>query len=114
MIEKNILHTSAAQACSLLKCLANPHRLMMICHLLEGRKSVGELAELVGIGQSNMSQHLTQLRLHGIVTTEREAQTIYYSITSEPARQVLNVLYEQFCSDKSRKGPRRGQGKKSC
>jgi len=110
MIDKGSLFASATQACNLLKCLANPHRLMVICHLMEGRKSVGELAELVGIGQSNASQHLRQLRLHGILTTEREAQTIYYSITSEPARQVLSVLYDQFCSGKDKKS----KGKRSC
>lgn len=109
MIDKDTLFSSAQQACNLLKCLANPHRLMVICHLMDGRKSVGELADLVGIGQSNASQHLGQLRLHGILTTEREAQTIYYSIQSEPARQVLHVLYDQFCSDKPK-----SKGKRSC
>jgi len=96
----DLLH-SAEQACQLLKCLANPHRLMLICHLLEGRKSVGELVELVGTGQSNMSQHLGQLRLSGIVTTEREAQTIYYSVASTPAREIIKVLYQQFCAGKT-------------
>ncbi len=105
-IEKSLLYASASQACSLLKCLANPHRLMLICHLMEGRKSVGDLAELVGISQSNMSQHLTQLRLNGLVTSEREAQTIYYSIASEPAREIITVLYQQFCSDKPKKPPK--------
>lgn len=106
MIDKNALFASATQACNLLKCLASPHRLLVVCHLMEGRKSAGELADLVGIGASNASQHLAQLRAHGIVTTEREAQTIYYSIASEPARQVLQVLYEQFCDDT-------GKGKRS-
>lgn len=101
---------SATQACNLLKCLANPHRLMVICHLMDGRKSVGELTELIGISQSNASQHLGQLRLRGIVTTERVAQTIYYSIASEPAKQVLQVLYEQYCAE----GPNGRKGKRSC
>lgn len=110
MIDKSPLFASASQACNLLKCMANTHRLMLICHLMDGRKSVGELAEAVGLGQSNASQHLSQLRLHGLVTTEREAQTIYYSIASEPARQVIQVLYDQFCSDKTKAS----KGKRSC
>lgn len=110
MIDKGALFLSATQACNLLKCLANPHRLMLVCHLMDGRKSVSELADLLEIGQSNASQHLGRLRLHGILKTEREAQTIYYSIASEPARQVLHVLYDQFCSDK----PRKSKGKRSC
>lgn len=110
MIDKDSLFDSAQQACNLLKCLANPHRLMIICHLMDGRKSAGELADLVGIGQSNASQHLGQLRLHGILTTTREAQTIYYSIKSEAAQQVLQVLYSHFCSDDSKSG----KGKRKC
>ncbi len=98
MIEKKLLYASATQACSLLKNLSNPHRLMLICHLMEGRKSVGELAELVGVSHSNMSQHLSHLRHGGVVTSEREAQTIYYSIASDQAQELIRVLYNQFCA----------------
>ncbi len=80
---------------------------MLICHLMDKQRSVGELADLVGLSQSNASQHLTQLRLHGLVLTERVAQTVYYSIASEPARQVLQVLHDQFCSHPN-------QGKSPC
>lgn len=113
MIDKDTLYSSAAQACDLLKCLANPHRLMVVCHLMDGRKSVGELAELVGIGQSNASRHLSQLRLHGILATEREAQTIYYRIHSKAAQEVLGVLYSHFCSV-SDHGQQKQEGKRSC
>ena len=110
MDDKSALFASANEASNLLKCLANPHRLMVVCHLMDGAKSAGELAELVGIGQSNASQHLGQLRAHGLVTTQREAQTIYYSIASAPARQVLEVLYQHFCSTI----PKGRRGKTSC
>ena len=100
MMDKNALYHTASEACNLLKCLANPHRLMLVCHLLEGRKSVNELVALVGISQSNMSQHLAQLRLNGVVAAEREAQTIYYSVANPAARAVLDVLYQNFCAEK--------------
>lgn len=98
--DKDNLLISASQASDLLKCMANPHRLLLICHLMDGAKPVGQLAELVGIGQSNMSQHLSQLRLNGVVRADRQAQSIYYSLASEAARELVAVLHSQFCSVK--------------
>lgn len=88
---------NAKAASGLLKCLAHPARLLLVCQLLEGRKSVGELAELLGLRQSSMSQQLTQLRLCGVVAPMREGQTVYYSLTSPAAQAVVATLYEQFC-----------------
>jgi DNA-binding transcriptional ArsR family regulator len=88
---------AAGQASGLLKALANRHRLMIVCRLIEGERSVGELAELLGLRQSTISQHLSLLRKDGVVADRRDGQTIWYSIASEPARQVVEVLYGAFC-----------------
>lgn len=96
-IEKSLLQENATHACDLLKCLAHPHRLMLICQLMDGPKSVGELAELVDIRQSTTSQHLSQLRLCDIVNTRRAAQTVYYELASPAARALITVLHNQFC-----------------
>lgn len=102
-IEKSLLQENADHACGLLKCLAHPHRLMLICQLMDGPKSVGELAELVDIRQSTTSQHLSQLRLCDIVSSRREAQTVYYELASPAARALITVLHNQFCTAASPK-----------
>ncbi|MGB0626405.1 MAG: ArsR/SmtB family transcription factor [Alphaproteobacteria bacterium] len=89
----------AGQASRLLKSLANERRLLIMCYLSEGEKSVGELEPLVGLSQSALSQHLARLRREHLVTTRREAQTIFYSISSEEARTVLGTLYELYCAE---------------
>lgn len=88
---------AAGRASELLKSLANRHRLLIVCQLIEGERSVGELADFLGIRDSTVSQHLALLRKDGIVTARREAQTIWYSISSSPARQVLKTLYRVYC-----------------
>jgi DNA-binding transcriptional ArsR family regulator len=86
-----------AEAAGFLKALANDQRLLVLCSLLGGRLSVGEINERVHLSQSALSQHLSVLREAGLVTTEREAQTIYYALTPGPAVQVMEVLYSAFC-----------------
>tara|TARA_A100001037_G_C15032313_1_gene581566 strand:+ start:605 stop:928 length:324 start_codon:yes stop_codon:yes gene_type:complete len=93
------LQEQAAQASRLLKSLANERRLLILCHLSQGEKSVGELEPLVGLSQSALSQHLARLRRERLVTTRREAQTIFYSIFSDEARAVLATLYELYCAE---------------
>lgn len=88
---------AAEQASELLKSLANRHRLLIVCQLIEGERSVGELTQFVGIRDSTMSQHLALLRKDGIVKARREGQAVFYSIASAPARQVLEALYQNFC-----------------
>ncbi|MDJ0656220.1 MAG: metalloregulator ArsR/SmtB family transcription factor [Xanthomonadales bacterium] len=88
---------SAERACELMKILSHPDRLMILCQLKEGEKSVGELAELVGIAQSPLSQHLARMRHQGVVTTRREAQTIFYSISGDEAEEVIALLYRLYC-----------------
>lgn len=91
------MHEAVDQASELLKSLANRHRLLIVCQLIDGERSVGELAEFLGIRDSTVSQHLALLRRDGVVSARREAQTIWYSISSTPARQVLETLYHTYC-----------------
>ncbi len=88
---------NARKASALLKALANERRLLILCHLANGEKSVGELERLVGLSQSALSQHLARLRRDKIVTTRRAAQTIYYSLTGREASAVMKTLYNLFC-----------------
>lgn len=92
------LQASARQACTLLKSIGNEHRLMILCELVGGEKSVGELVRQVGLSQSALSQHLARLRRDNLVRTRREAQTIYYSLASDEALAVLDQLYTLYCS----------------
>ena len=96
----DIMERAADQASELLKALANRHRLLIICQLIDGERSVGELAEFLNLRDSTVSQHLALLRKDGLVSARREAQTIFYSIASEPAREVLKTLYQSFCAPK--------------
>lgn len=92
----------AAEVSSLLKTLAHPGRLMLVCTLVEGEFSVGELEEKLDIHQPHLSQHLTWLREAGIVATRREGKQIFYSLTEEKAAQLVNALYAIFCSEDGR------------
>lgn len=96
-----VMERAADQASELLKALANRHRLLIICQLIDGERSVGELAEFLNLRNSTVSQHLALLRKDGLVSARREAQTIFYSIASEPAREVLKTLYQAFCAPRS-------------
>jgi ArsR family transcriptional regulator len=88
---------SAANAARLLRALANEKRLMILCQLTEGERSVGELQPLLGLSQSALSQHLAVLREEGVVATRRDAQTIWYRIHDPAAMQVVATLAEIFC-----------------
>jgi|SRR6516162_36399 len=87
----------ALKAAELLKALANGQRLMILCHLLQGPLSVSQLNERVPLSQSALSQHLAVLRESGIVRTERESQTIWYSLPAGVARRLIAVLHGEFC-----------------
>lgn len=90
---------SAATAARLLRALANERRLMIMCQLSGGERSVGELLPLIGISQSALSQHLAVLRSDGLVATRREGLSICYSISNHAAAQVMMTLAAIFCSD---------------
>ena len=87
----------AKAATRFLKTLANQHRLMILCHLVEGEHAVGELEEQLGIQQAHLSQQLARLRREGLVRTRRESRTIYYRLGSDEARDMIGVLYRLFC-----------------
>jgi DNA-binding transcriptional ArsR family regulator len=90
---------SAADAASdLLKALASRHRLLILCQLIEGERSVGELAAFLGIRDSTVSQHLAILRRDDLVDARRDGQTIWYSISSAPARELIQALYRCYCA----------------
>ncbi len=91
------MQAAADQASEFLKALANRHRLMILCQLIDGERSVGDLAVALGIRDSTASQHLALLRKDGLVNARRDGQTIWYSIASEPARTILVTLYQSFC-----------------
>jgi len=95
------LHAAADEASDLLKALSNRHRLLIICQLIEKERSVGELAALLKIRDSTLSQHLALLRKDGLVTARRDGQTIWYAIGSAPAREVIHTLYRMYCAPMS-------------
>ncbi len=103
-MELEEMQANAESASQLLKALANPNRLMLLCHLVQGEYSVGELEARIGLSQSALSQHLSRLRRDGIVQCRREAQNIYYSLKGEQARQLLQALYGIFCGGDRRPG----------
>lgn len=90
---------NAMEVSRLLKLLANPNRLMVLCHLIKGECTVGELERRIGLSQSALSQHLTKLREEQIVVSRREAQSMYYSVQDEKTQRLLSVLYELYCKD---------------
>lgn len=92
------MKASADDACALLKGLANPHRLMIVCSLIDGERSVKALARLLGIRETLASQHLGLLRRDGVVAARRDGQTIFYSLRSGSARAVVETLSNQFCA----------------
>ena len=91
------MQEAASEASALMKTLGHTGRLMILCQLAAGEKSVGELEQLLAIPQSPLSQHLARLRKENLVKTRREAQTIYYSLTPNEAGKVVEFLYELYC-----------------
>ena len=89
---------SASQAAAYLKTLAHEGRLMILCHLGAGEKSVGELENLLEIRQAAVSQMLARLRDEGLVATRRDGKTIYYSLSDTNTEQVIGLLYSLFCN----------------
>ncbi len=101
------LKANSAEAEDLLKALANSHRLMILCELKDGERSVSSLESVVPLTQSALSQHLARLREGGIVATRREAQTIYYSLADERVERLIELLHELFCAPAKSKPKRR-------
>ena len=97
-IEPDAMQGAADQASELLKSLANRHRLLILCQLVDGERSVGDLAAFLKARDSTVSQHLALLRKDGLVATRREGQTIRYAIASRPAEQILAALAAIYCA----------------
>ena len=95
-MQANAMFAAADEASGLLKALANRHRLIIICQLIEKERSVGELAALLKIRHSTVSQHLALLRKDGLVTARRDGQTIWYSIGSPQARALVRAVYRRL------------------
>ena len=91
------LRRSARRAAPLLKAMSNPSRLVILCQLAEGERSVGELEEGVGLSQSGISQHLAILRREHVVVTRREKQTVFYSLASADVMALMHTLHKVFC-----------------
>ena len=87
----------AADAAGLMKALGNESRLMILCVLAEGERSVSDLNTIVPLSQSALSQQLARLRQQGLVKTRRESQTIYYSLEPGPADRVITLLHDIYC-----------------
>ena len=92
------LQEIASEASDFLKQLANEQRLMILCHLADGEKSVSELQGLLGLQQSSLSQHLAKLRNQNIIEARRSAQTMLYSIADPNALQVIQLLHKIYCT----------------
>ena len=97
MIDLASMHDAAADAARLMKALANPDRLLLLCQLSQSEMSVGELEAALGIMQPTLSQQLGVLRAEALVDTRRDGKHIYYRVKSPQALAVLQVLYAQFC-----------------
>ena len=89
---------SACDASALLKAISHEGRLMILCALVTGEKSVTELEELLHARQAAVSQQLARLRMEGLVTPRREGKAIYYSLADDRPRRILEVMYEMFCT----------------
>jgi ArsR family transcriptional regulator, virulence genes transcriptional regulator len=92
------MHETAAEVAELMKVLANPKRLLILCQLVEGERSVGELARLLDMREQAMSQQLALLRKDGLVTTRREGQTIHYALARGDIARLLDFLYRTYCA----------------
>ena len=98
------MRTAAGEATKLLRSIGSPHRLMILCLLMDGEKTVTEISDAIGTRQSLTSQHLTHLRFHGLVQAERRGHFAYYSLKHEAAREIVATLYRHYCSPEASGG----------
>lgn len=97
----DLLKSSAGDATRFLKAIANRNRLLILCHLIDGEKSVGELERVIGLRQPTLSQQLARLRVGHLVRTRRDSKSVYYSIADADIGSVLTVLYSKFCAPRA-------------
>jgi DNA-binding transcriptional ArsR family regulator len=110
-VDPTVMQNAADDASELLKSLANRHRLLILCRLIEGEHSVGQLAAALDLRDSTVSQHLALLRKDGLVAARRDGQTMWYGIVSQPARRIVETLYDLFCAPASLCGPTEDAGR---
>lgn len=91
------MQARAEEAADMLKALSNPQRLRVMCLLIDGEKTVGELNARIDLSQSALSQHLAVLRDSGLVQTRREAQSVFYSVVAGPVHQIIETLHDIYC-----------------
>ena len=92
--------TNAMEASNFLKAISHEGRLMILCHLASGEKSVTELEDLLSARQAAVSQQLSRLRLEGLVSPRRDGKTIYYRLTDDRPKKIMEVVYDLFCREK--------------
>lgn len=97
--EMDRIADKATEAANFLKALSHEGRMMILCHLVTGEKSVTELEELLSARQAAVSQQLSRLRLEGLVVPRRDGKAIYYSLADDRPRRTLELVYEMFCGD---------------
>ena len=93
------LHDKAAHVCELLKVMSNEWRLIILCQLSEGDKTVGELQDMLALSQSALSQHLAVLRREKVVKARKHGQSVTYSLAGDEAIQVMETLHDMFCGE---------------
>jgi DNA-binding transcriptional ArsR family regulator len=94
-----VMQRNAAKAEAMLRLLANARRLMILCHLVRGAKSVGHLAELLGLSSSALSQHLAKMRDLKMVASDKKGQMVFYRISNPEVEAILSALYLIYCKD---------------
>ena len=97
--EMDKMIANATTASNFLKAISHEGRLMILCHLASGEKSVTELEDLLSARQAAVSQQLSRLRLEGLVTPRREGKAIYYSLTDDRPKKIMEVVYDMFCRE---------------
>jgi DNA-binding transcriptional ArsR family regulator len=88
---------NAMEASNFLKAISHEGRLMILCHLASGEKSVTELENLLSSRQASVSQQLSRLRLEGLVTPRRDGKAIFYKLADDRPKQIMEVVYDLFC-----------------
>ncbi len=95
---EKMMHSST-RASNFLKAIGHEGRMMILCHLVTGEKSVTELEDLLSARQAAVSQQLSRLRLEGLIEPRREGKSIYYRLTDDRPKQIMEVVYDLFCRD---------------
>lgn len=102
MLDIDAMQAQASKATALLGAMCNEKRLMILCQLFDGERSVNELVELLNAAQPTVSQHLARLRRQGLVTSRQQGQTHFYSLSGDEAREILGALQSLYCDPRSK------------